>query len=144
MNKIFNTPSVSIYFDNIEKQYLVQPTVPSSLGGSREFGEPFLIRDQDFDSTIADVTLNCLENYLKTKYDPTLEKRRSEKQQLDFVKRYKWVSVAKLPSEQVQVSAGKRQGGGYHGVKGGDMFLDAASVRENLPRVIREAFRMAE
>ena len=144
MRKMIIIPTVSIHFDTIDGQYLVQPSVPSSLGGSREFGEPILIREQDFDSTVADVVLRCLESYLTTKYDPALEKRRSEKQHLDFVKRHTWVCVAQLPSGQVRVSAGERHGGSYHGVKGGDTLLDSRSVRENLPRVIREAFRKAK
>jgi hypothetical protein len=84
-----------------------------------------------------------LENYLTTKYDPALEKRRSEKQHLDFVKRHTLVFVSQLPSGQIDVSAGERHGGSYYGVKGGKTLIDAASVREQLPRVIREAFSKA-
>lgn len=144
MTRMIIIPSVSIYFDEIEKQYFVQPAVPSSLGGSREFGEPVVIQPQDFDSTITGNVLDSLENYLKTRYDPALERRRSPKEQLDFAERHKWVCVARLPSGQLRVSAGERHGGSYHGVKDGDTLLDAASVRENLPRAIREAFRKAK
>jgi hypothetical protein len=144
MKKVINTPTVSIYFDTVDGHYLVQPTVPSPLGGSRESGKPVPIREQDFDSSIAEVVLDYLQRYLNTKHDPTLERRRSEKQQLDFVKRHKWVSVARLASGEVQVSAGERQGGGYHGVRDGDLILNASSVRENLPQALREAFHKAK
>lgn len=137
-------PTVGIYFDEIDKHYLVQPCIPSPLGGSLEFGDPIMVLEEDFESSIANVTLKSLENYLKTKYDPTLEKRRSDKEQLDFVKRHKSVSVAKLTSGRIQVSAGERQGGGYHGVEDGDIVIDAASAREQLPGTIREAFQRAK
>jgi len=142
--KMIVIPSASIYFDEVDKQYLVQPAVPSSLGGSREFGEPFLVAEMDFDSKIAEATLSSLENYLKTKYDPALEVRRSDKEQRDFAKRHKWVCVFRLPSGQLEVSAGQRRGGGYHGVKNGDTLLEAGSTREDLTRAIREAFRKAK
>jgi hypothetical protein len=103
-----------------------------------------VIRGQEFDSAIADVVLNCLEEYLKTKYDPALERRRSGKEQLEFARRHRWVCVSRLSSGQIEVSAGERHGGSYHGVKDGDMLLDAASARENLPHTIREAFRKAK
>jgi hypothetical protein len=144
MTKMIVIPSVSIYFDELDKRYIVQPAVPSSMGGSREFGEPLVISPQDFDSTITDIVLGSLENYLKTRFDPALEPRRSTKQQLDFAKRHKWVCVARLPSGQLRVSAGERHGGSYHGVKDGDIVLEDRSVRENLAHTIREAFRKAK
>jgi len=143
MTQMIIIPSVSIYFDEIDKQYIVQPAVPSSLGGSREFGTPFVISQQDFDSKITDIILDSLEKYLTTRYQPALERRRSTKEQVEFTKRHRWVCVARLPSGQLRVSAGERHGGSYHGVKDGDIVLGDRSVRENLAHTIREAFQKA-
>jgi hypothetical protein len=137
------TPSASIFWNRNKGTYLFQEHMPSPLGGSRDLGEPILVKADEFDSRIAGLVLDSLASYQQRVYDPKMERRSSDKERLNFVKEHLLVVVAIIPSGQVRVSACGRRGLSYGGVKDGEVVVDAISAMEKLPGAIRDAFSKA-
>ncbi len=135
------TPSVNVFWNEKKNEYLIQQQAPTTQGGSGSFGDPVILRNEDFDANVANLVFTGLENYGGNVYDPAAAI--SGKGWREFARQHKLVNVAKFPSGEILVSACERYGAGYGGVKNGDFKLDRAGAKEELPVVLRAAFRKA-
>jgi hypothetical protein len=138
-------PSVNVYQNKERGTYLVQELMPSPLGGSVECGDPIVVDENAFDSVIAGLVFRALANYAQSGHNSSRERRfGNEKEALAFAKQHLVVNVAKIPGNRIRVVALQRRGGGHvGGVPRGETVLDEDSARQDLARLIREAFSRA-
>ena len=142
-----SVPSVSIYWNQEKRQFLVQRLAAIRTGpftgAAGEFGSPIVLESEEFDSRIASAVLQALAEFEKHEYDSKRAARHTDEQRLDFVRAHLLVNVTRIPTGEIRVRACERRGGSYGGVPDGEMTLDPNSVSEELPRVLHEAFRKA-
>lgn len=130
-------------YKNVKTQtYAVQPYVMGPISWTH-FGEPTLVTQDQFESSITAAVLENLERFNKRVFDPALVRKRTEAENRRFIKDHLCVDVARLDTNEIKVSPQHRERGGYTGGEENSTLLKPEEVPQRLADAIREAFNWA-
>lgn len=122
--------------------YFVQPYTVGPVAAT-EFGEPTVIRPQEFEARVADIVLENLGKFGKEQYDKARAILRNDEQERQFLKYHLGVSVSEQESGDLKVYALHREGGGMVGSHEDTFTLSKKEIQGKLTAIIVEAFRRA-
>jgi hypothetical protein len=107
------------------------------------FGEPTVIRPEEFHAKIADAVIASLNKFGKEKYDPAKAIRFNSKEQRNFLDSHIEISVGKPDAGGLIIHPLRREEGGRVGVEEAAIFLSEKDVPHKLADAIAEAFNKA-
>lgn len=140
-------PTVSVYWNRRIGQFLIQKHAPiltgPFAGATEEIGRPITVDSEDVNLQVVSLVLQALQAFQVSQSDVEQPLRRRDEEQLEFAKQHLLVSVTSIPSGKIRVSACERRGGSYLGISNGEATVDPNSAIQQLPHVLREAFRKA-
>jgi len=132
----------TIYQDVKTGDCFVQPSVMGPVSWT-QFGEPILVREDEFKAKIGQVVLESLSQFDKEKFDPQLARRRTPEENREFVKRHRSVSVTLQETGETLIRPLHKEKGGYVGYDNESIVVDADLLNSKLAEAIRKAFELA-
>jgi hypothetical protein len=120
----------------------VQPSVMGPVSWT-QFGEPILVRADEFETKIGQVVLETLRQFNKEKFDSARARRRTADENRDFVKRHRSVSVTLQETGEALIRPLHREKGGYVGYDSEAIELSTDQINGKLSEAIRKAFQLA-
>jgi hypothetical protein len=135
-------PRITVYRNVKTGVYYVQPYTFGPVAATW-FGEPTVIKPEEFDAKIAEAVTINLDKFGKEKYDPVRAIRFSPKEQKNFLKNHIEVSIGRPNSGGVVIHPLRREEGGRVGVEDAAIVLSDKDIPNKLADAIAEAFRKA-
>src|SRR5438477_9288396 len=127
-------PRTAVYKNLKSGVYYVQPYTIGPVAATW-FGEPTVIKPEDFHSKIADAVIGNLQKFGQQKYDPARAIRFSPAEQKQFLDDHIEVSIGKPLSGGIVVHPLRRECGGRVGDEQNEIILSEA----DLPHILADA-----
>jgi hypothetical protein len=135
-------PLTTVFKNSKTGIFYVQPYTIGPVAATW-FGNPSIVRPEEFSTNIVDAIITNLEKFGKEKFDPAKAIRFSAKEQKRFLDEHTEVSVSKLDSGGLIIHPLRRDGGGRVGDQEGTIVLSEEDIPTKLAGAIAEAFKRA-
>src|SRR6266567_3316135 len=126
-------PRTTVYRNSKTGIFYVQPYTIGPVAAT-SFGDPTVVKPEEFSTNIADAIIKNLEKFGKDKFETSKAKRFGGREQRTFLSEHTEVSVSKPDSGGLVIHPLRREGGGRVGDREGVIIL----AEEDLPHKLAD------